>query len=475
MSVVILISAVASAQSPLERPASSAAAPGQRQATPVVTPNVSSSSGINGSVPTGDLAQSLDLSLRDALSRALKYNLALIEGGEDIALTRANRLRALSQILPTLNIRPSITEQQINLASFGLSFPGVPSVVGPFHIYDARAYGAEQFGLEGLRNYRAGKLSVHAAELSLKDSRDQVVQVVVQLYLQSIAGAARIAAERAQVATAQSLYTQAVDRKNAGTVPAIDVLRAQVELQSRQQLLILYEGNFEKQKLALARAIGLPLGQQFRLADTVPYVPLPDADNLDESLKTAYQTRSDFQASETQVRAADLAVGAASAGRYPTASLTADYGTNGLQPNSLHGSFTLAAGVNIPVFQAGRTRANVEEAEAQLRQRRAEHEDLRGRIDADVRNAFLDLRSSSRQVEVARNNLDLARQTVQQSQDRFSAGVTNNVEVVQAQEALATAEENYISALFAFNSAKASLARARGDAEESIVRLLNIR
>lgn len=452
--------------------------PVREQAQPAPVPSQAAGDlrgSISGSVPTGDRVQSLDLSLRDAITRALKYNLALVQGGESSAIARAERLRALSQILPTLNIRPSVTEQQVNLAAFGLRVPGFPSVVGPFHVWDARGFGTEQFGLEGLRGYQSSRQSARAADLNLKDAKDQVVAIVVQLYLQAIAGSARIEAARAQVATAQTLFTQASDRKNAGTVPAIDVLRAQVEFQSEQQRLIFYEGEFEREKLALARAIGLPLGQVFRLADAVPYSPLPPDINLEHAIEFAYKTRSDFQAADALVRAAELSLSGARAGRLPSAAVNADYGANGLALDQLHGSFTVGAGVNIPVFQGGRIRANVEESSALLRQRRAEREDLRGRIDADVRNAFIDLRSASRQVEVARSNLELARQQVVQSQDRFAAGVTNNVEVVQAQDALATADENFIAALYAYNAAKASLARARGDAEESVLQFLNIR
>ena len=308
----------------------------------------------------------------------------------------------------------------------------------------------------------------------MRDARDQVVSVVVQLYLQSIASAARIDAARTQVETAQALYTQALDRKNAGVVPGIDVLRSQVELQSQQQRMIFYEGDFEKQKLTLSRAIGLPLGQEFRLSDTVPYAPMTAQGTLEDSLTIAYKTRADLQAADALVRSAELSVGAARATRYPSAVLNGDYGANGLGLDQLHGSFNMSAGVNLGLWEGGRRRAAIEENEAVLAQRRSARDNLRGQIDNDVRTAFVDLRSSSRQVEVARSNLDLARQEVEQARDRFAAGVVNNVEVVQAQEALALANENYIASLYAFNSAKAALSRSRGDAEESILRFLSI-
>lgn len=430
--------------------------------------------GFSGSVPSGEaMPGMLDLSLREALNRGLKYNLAVVEGGQGIRTRRAQRQLALSQILPTLNLRPSVTEQQINLLAYGFPLPsGTPPVVGPFKVWDARGLFANNLSLEGWRNYRAGSEGVRAAELSLRDARDQVVEVVIQLYLQTIAASARITAVQAQVTTAEQLYRQAVDRRDAGTAPGIDVLRAQVEMQSQRQRLIAYEGDLDIQKLALARAIGLPPGQQFRLTEDVPYAPLPAGVSLETSLEEAYRSRSDYRAAEALVRAAELTVSGARAGRYPSISLNADYGVIGPKLEQLHGTFSVSGAVNIPVFEAGRVRANLEQAQAGLEQRKAEREDLRGRIDADVRTAFLNLRTAGRQVEVARSNLDLATQQLGQSQDRFAAGVTNNLEVVQAQEALAAANESLISSLYLYNSAKASLVRSRGESEEAVSRYL---
>ncbi len=444
----------------------------QRPQAPASTP--SAQSGFFGSVRSGDaMPGMMDLSLREALNRGLKYNLALVEGGENVATRRALRLQALSQILPTLNARPSVVEQQINLKAFGFPLPpGTPGVVGPFHVWDARGALSNNFSVESWRNYRARNEAIQAAELSVRDARDQVVQVVIQLYLEVIASKARITSSQAQVNTAEQLYRQAVDRKNAGLAPGIDVLRAQVELQSQQQRLIAYEGDLEKRKLALARAIGLPPGQQFRITEDVPYAPLPSEFSLELSLTEAFRMRADYRAAEVLVRAAEISVSSARAGRLPSLAFNADYGVIGPHLNELHGTFSVSAGANIPLFDAGRVRANVETAESELRQRKAERDDLRGRIDAGVRDAFIDLRSAGRQVEVARSNLGLAQQQVTQAQDRFAAGVTNNLEVVQAQQALAAANENVISSLYSFNSAKAALARARGDSDEAVSRYL---
>jgi outer membrane protein TolC len=424
-----------------------------------------------GSIPSGTATPgTVDLTIEGALDRALRYNLALTEGSENARIQRAARLRALSLLLPNVAAGPSFSVQQVNLAAFGFSgFPGVPSVVGPFNVYDARARASVPvLNLRDLGNYRAAREEAAAAEFAVKDAREQVVVIVTTLYLQGVAGAARVEAQRSQVATADAAYRQASDRKNAGTVPAIDVLRAQVQLQTEQQQLIFYEGEFEKQKLNLARAIGLPPGQTFLLADSAPYSPLPADATLESTLDRAYRQRADYRSAEALVRAAELSKSAARAGNLPSAGVDANYGVIGKSLDRSHGSFTVAAALSIPIFQGGRVRADVEAADAALRQRRAELDDLRGRIDAEVRTAFVDLTSASRQVEVAVQNVTLARQQLEQAQDRFAAGVTNNLEVVQSQQAVALANENHIAALYAFNAAKAALVRARGDAEQSI-------
>ena len=222
------------------------------------------------------------------------------------------------------------------------------------------------------------------------------------------------------------------------------------------------------QRLNLARAIGLPPGQELRLADTVPYSPLPADVTLESTLQRAYEQRLDYRAADALVRSAELSKSAARAGHYPSATLDANYGAIGQRLTQMHGSFAIVGAVDIPIFQGGRVQADIDRADALLRRRRAELEDFRGRIDSEVRTAFTDLRSASRQVDVAVLGVELGRQQLQQAQDRFIAGVTNNLEVVQSQQAFALANENYITALYAFNLAKASLVRARGDAERSV-------
>jgi outer membrane protein TolC len=258
-----------------------------------------------------------------------------------------------------------------------------------------------------------------------------------------------------------------VDFKQAGVVPAIDELRAQVELRSQQQRLIFSRNELEKQKLRLARAIGLADGQLFRLTDTVPFASAPTL-TVDAAMARAYSSRMDYQSAAARLRVAELRRQAAEAGRLPSLAFDGNYGTIGPSLANSHGTFAAAVSLNIPVFQGGRVRGEVLQADAALEQQRARLEDLRGGIAFEVRTAFLDMTAAGDQVGVAGSAVDLAHQQLTQAQDRFAAGVTSNLEVVQAQEAVATANENYISSLYAHNAAKASLARAIGGAEQLI-------
>ena len=363
--------------------------------------------------------------------------------------------------------------QQTSLAALGFRIPGFPRILGPFNYLDMRAtLTQEVFNWNYIQKERAAAQNLKAAEYTYKEARELVVLVVGNAYLQAISGAARVETSQAQVKTAQALYDRAVDQQRAGVSPAIDTLRAQVELQSRQQQLIVARNDFAKQKLALSRIIGLPLGQAFALTDTAPYDALIPP-SLEEGLRRAFAARSDYQAALAQTRAAELSRRAATAEHYPSLDLEGDFGDIGVNPATSNGTFHVAGTVTVPIFQGGRVHADVLQAEASLRQAKARLEDLRGQIDNDVRNALLDLNAAADEVEVARSSVDLAEQTLVQAQDRFVAGVTDNLEVVQAQESVASAHENYISSLYAHNLAKVELARSLGNAEQGVKQYLS--
>jgi outer membrane protein TolC len=253
--------------------------------------------------------------------------------------------------------------------------------------------------------------------------------------------------------------------------PAIEVLRAQVELQAQQQSLIVVANESEKERLDLARAIGLPLGQKFDLSDELRYATLPPM-TLEDAVQLAYRDRSDYQSAQAHVRAAQYARKAAEATKLPSFRGVADYGVNGPGPGQSHGDYTLAASLRIPIFEGGRAQARVLEADAALKQQEALAEDLRGRIHYEVQTAFLNIQAADQGVSVASSSVKLAQEQLNQAQDRFSAGVASNIEVVQAQQALARATDNYISSLYAHNAAKASLAASLGAAESSFLKFV---
>ena len=272
--------------------------------------------------------------------------------------------------------------------------------------------------------------------------------------------------------TAQALYGKASDQQNAGLSPAIDTLRARVEFQNRQQQLIVARNQYAKQKLALVRAIGLPTGQEIALTSKAPYDHLATT-GIDASVQRAYASRSDYLAAVQQVRAAEHYRKGATAEHYPTLDLLADYGDLGINFGNSHGTYSVSGRLNIPIFQGGKAHADVLQADATLRQARAQLDNLRGQIEYEVRTALLDIAAADEQVEVARSSVDLAEQTLIQARDRFSAGVTDNLEVVQAQQTVAAAHESYISSLYAHNLAKIELVRAMGYAEQGVRQYLN--
>jgi outer membrane protein TolC len=425
--------------------------------------SASEASGLTGSVPSGAATNELlHLTLRDAITRALRYNLATIESGENARIARGQRLLALSKLLPQVSAGVSEHVEQINLATFGLKLPGVPAVIGPYSYSSADANLSQTlFSFESIQRFRAARTAEQAAQLNYNDVLDVVTFAVGNAYLQVIAADSRIYAQEAQVRNATALYDQALDEVQAGTAPRIDLTRTEVQLHTEEYNLSVSHNNFAIAKLDLSRAIGLPLGQEFDLADELSYSDI-NPPSVDDALKLAYRSRSDLRAALGSEKAAGQTLSAAKGERFPVIAANGGYGDVGPTFGQSHGDFTFQAGVNIPIFTGGRIKGDITQAEAQLRQRRAEAENIRGRIDYDVRTAFLNLNAAKEQVGVAKQNVSLANESLARSKDRFTSGVTDTVEVVQAEQALASANDQYITSLYNHSLAKLSLARALG-------------
>jgi len=445
--------------------------------TPMPPPNPGDERPVYGGVPTGPPTKEvLELTLVDAIDRGLQRNLALLLGEQRIRAARGARWEALSELLPNVSFKLSETRQKLNLEAFGFTsisgFPDIPAIVGPFNVFDARAQLTDTlFAFNSYEKVRAEQARIDAARFSVQDSRDVVVLVSGALYLRAVAEQSRIDAARAQLDTARALLELAQDRKKAGLVPSVDVLRADVERARREQETITAEVRFAKAKLALARAIGLPLGQQFRLADRVPYSPARIR-TLEEALQTAYENRSDWKSAAARLRVAERARRAASGEWLPSLDVWGDYGALGATAGSARTTYTLGAAIRVPLFNGGKTIGKVLQADAALEVERAALEDLRARVRYEVESALLDMKAAQDRVTVAEQAMLLAREELTQAQDRFQAGVASNIDVVQAQESLAGATESYIASLYDHNVAKAVMGRALGIAAASYKQVL---
>ena len=439
------------------------------------------SSPFQGSVPGGAWSpQPLALTLDGAIQRGLNFNLGLLESQTASQTARADRIQALSLLLPQVTGTFAETHEQLNLKTSGINVPTnpyvtIPTIVGPFSYTAARAdLSAKVLDFNARRNLKSARAAEQAAQLSVQDARDLVVQATANAYLLVIADASRVQAIQAQVETDQALYQRASDQHTAGVAAAIDVLRAQVQLKTEQQALLAQQNQYDKDKLALGRVIGLPPAQVFQVADVAPFSPLTGI-GQEEALHTALTQRPDYQGARKLVDAAKQTLAAARAEWYPTLDLNGFYGDVGPRLDNSHGVFSVTAGVNFNIYTGGHIRADSEKARAALKRRSDELADLGARIEVEVRDAFLDLRSTADQVAVARDNLGLANQTLDQARDRFSSGVTDNIEVVQAQGSVATANDNLISALYANSLARVSLARAMGKTRQRVKTFIEVK
>jgi outer membrane protein TolC len=239
-----------------------------------------------------------------------------------------------------------------------------------------------------------------------------------------------------------------------------------VDYQTQQQTLIAAQNAYQKDKIALARTIGLPLEQQFQLTDTVPYATFDQVDP-DKAVQQALANRTDLKALQEQVAAAEKARKAATAERFPTITFNGDYGDIGINPSHSHGTGDAVGALDVPIFEEARLRGDAKQAQSQLEQMRARLSDMQGQIGADVRDSILDIQAAEKLVQVAKSNVDLANEALSESQQRYKAGVSDNLAVSQAQQAVAQADEQYVASLYRHNVAKLSLARALGIAQSN--------
>jgi outer membrane protein TolC len=463
---------VSAAQSPVA---------GTTNSVNTINPSIQTAGPYTGSsLSTSKMPFSGKLSLKEAVARGLEYNLGTV--GLSLAMQQAQgQARVVrSALMPNISGTLSETAQQTDLKAAGVRFStpiagfGFPSVVGPFNYFDLRAHLTQTVAdFTAWNNYRSSKETLRADEFLTRDSKDLVVLAVGGAYLEVIAARARVESAKAQLETANALYQQTAQQRSVGLLAQIDVNKSEVQMLTQKQRLASLQNDLAKQKINLARLTGLPPNDRYELSDDVPFAAAP-VTGEEDAVAQALMQRPDIKAADAQIRAAERALLAARAERLPSLSLSADYGAIGTNPAESHGTFTVSGTLRVPIWQGGRTEGDIEQANAALAQRHAEMEDLRSRVESEVRNAFLDLQAAASQVEVAQQNLDVTRETLTLTRQRFDAGITDSVEVSQAQSSVASAELDYINSVFAHNVAKLSLARAAGGAAESLPRFLKL-
>jgi outer membrane protein TolC len=317
-----------------------------------------------GSIPHDGLAGKL--TLHDAIQRGLQYNLGATGLNLAIRQARGQTRTARSALMPNLNgnLRESVLQNDLAVAGIrSPTIPGlgrvIPTLTPPFNYFDLRATLTQNIAdLTALNNYRSSTEVLKANEQYAQDARDLVVLAVGGAYLQVLTAQARIESARAQLETAKALYKQTDERRQAGLNAQIDSNRSRVQLQTQQQRVTTIENDLAKQKINLARIIGLPPNEHFELEGSITFSPAPTM-TPENALKQAMDRRADLKAAEAQVRASERSVAAAKAERYPTLGLSADYGAIGMNPSNSHGTFTVTGSLKFPIWQGGRAEENL--------------------------------------------------------------------------------------------------------------------
>src|SRR5579862_7380498 len=417
----------------------------------------------------------LQLSMKRAVEIALtpegspKVALAM----ESVKQAHEQAREAKSAFLPTVDGTIRETSETVNLKTFGFRFPTIPGFaiplfVGPFSIFDARASAQQSiFSFSDIRKYQASREAALATASDLNTTRNQVSDAVARAYLACLRADAALETAQANVDLSNALLKLSNQQKEAGTGTGIEVTRAQVQLANDQQRLIVADNDRRKAVLLLLRAMGLNLAADVAFTDKLAYSAV-DVATLEASLDEARKQRAELQAQQQREKVAQLNYGSVSAERLPSASAFGDYGPTGTAPDSSRATREVGVSVKVPIFDGFRREARRAESLSQYRQEKTRTRDLEQQIELDVRLALDSLRSSKAEVQTAEDGLTLAQNEVAQAQRRYQAGVTNSIEVTDAQTRLDRARDNRIAALYDYNLARIDLATATGTIMEYV-------
>ena len=405
------------------------------------------------------------LTLREAIGLALKQNLSVRVASTQVEELEGTRARRRASLLPHVNGDALANRENIDLGAMGISFPTVPSVVGPFNHYDFRLSASQSLlDRHAYHNWKASERQEEAAKLDYQDARDLVIRQAAGLYLDAQASAAEAAAAESRVTTSQTLEKLARDQHAQGLATAVDVVRAQVQLARDQQNLLVARNTYQTSLLVLAHFLGLSPGAPLDLAEPLKFHHVESTD-ADQALHSALEARSDYAALFKQRDSIVEQLKASRARYLPTLSVNGDYGAIGRGFGSMAGTGEIQGTLTVTLFDRDRAGEKTE-LQSQLKRLNAQIDDLNREIEQELRKAVLDLESTENQVTVTEAALHLAERELSLAQDRFRNGVTDNIEVVTAQASLASAQDDRIMALARHADSVMALVRSLGGTEK---------
>jgi outer membrane protein len=435
----------------------------------VVTPIVARAQGtgrqnpLPGNAPSGVMRLTLDQSVALALKQNPTAQIAIITAAQSVQ--DKNVVRA--DLLPQANLSVTDSVERINLQAFlGAKIPGFPQHAGPFQVFSAGpTFSAPVFDLTLFRRYQAARETANASKSDSLSTREQVILLVVSQYIGTLRAVANVQASQSRVELAQALYDQAADVQKEGVGTGIDTLRANVELQNEKQRLLEAQADRDTSLFGLSRLLNLDPRQVIELADSLSFFETPQPEVV-ASIDSALAERQEWKALQEQLKSAGFQKKASSESRLPRLDFNGNWAYLGGSSTTGIPTYNYEAAVTVPLFTGGRIHAEVVRADLEIQKLQQQEDDLRNQIALEVKTALLNLDSARSQVTVANLGMQLSKEEVDQARDRFRAGVANNIEVIQAQDSLARANDNQIAALYRFNQARADYARSIGQMEK---------
>jgi len=411
-------------------------------------------------------AQPLRLSLRDAVKMALQQNPQVAIANLNLAKSEQERNLARADLLPNVSFNVSDRVARANPeSSFGLTIPGFPRAIGPFWAVDAGpSVSAPVFDLSLWHRWDAARYGVRAADADVISARERNAELVVSQYLGGLRAAADVEAARSRMDLAKALLDLATDLQKTGAGTGIDTLRANVEYQNERQRFAEAQSTSKVALYGLGRLLNIDPQRSIELADTASFFETPEFTS-DGSLSRAYDARPELKSVAAQIQAATLERRAARDEHLPKVSVGGRWSLQGLTVDSSIPVYAFQANIDVPIFTGGRIEAQSAIADLEVKRLGQVQTDVRNQVALEVHSALAQLESARVEVEASRLGVSLATESVRQAQDRFRAGVANNIEVITAQNELARANDNQINALYRYNQSRADLARATGQME----------